>query len=60
MFSIVWQESGGPAVTAPEKIGFGGTLIERSLPGAKVHRNFAQGGVICTVEIELPEEPENG
>jgi PAS domain S-box-containing protein len=30
-FDLVWQESGGPLVTPPERKGFGSTLIERSL-----------------------------
>lgn len=30
--NIVWTESGGPAVTAPTRRGFGSTIIERSIP----------------------------
>jgi two-component system CheB/CheR fusion protein len=60
LFKLVWQESGGPAVTAPKRVGFGGSLIERSLPAALVHREFAREGVNCTIELELPEEQENG
>jgi two-component sensor histidine kinase len=29
---LTWTESGGPAVTAPTRRGFGSTLIERSIP----------------------------
>lgn len=29
---VVWQESGGPIVTAPSQTGFGSALISRSLP----------------------------
>jgi light-regulated signal transduction histidine kinase (bacteriophytochrome)/CheY-like chemotaxis protein len=29
---LSWRESGGPAVTAPTRRGFGSTLIERSIP----------------------------
>ncbi len=29
---ISWKESGGPAVTAPTRRGFGSTIIERSIP----------------------------
>ena len=29
---IHWSESGGPAVTAPRRRGFGSTIIERSIP----------------------------
>jgi len=58
-FKVSWKESGGPPVTVPERIGFGGTLIERSLPGAIVRREFAREGLSCTIELELPEEQEN-
>jgi two-component system, chemotaxis family, CheB/CheR fusion protein len=56
LFRLTWQESGGPPVTVPERTGFGGSLIERGLPGAIVHREFAREGVTCTIELELPEE----
>jgi light-regulated signal transduction histidine kinase (bacteriophytochrome) len=29
---IAWRETGGPAVQAPERRGFGSTIIERSIP----------------------------
>jgi two-component system CheB/CheR fusion protein len=58
LFKVNWRESDGPPVTAPEKIGFGGSLIERSLPGATVHRQFAREGVTCAIELELPREED--
>ena len=60
LFRVTWRESGGPPVTAPEKRGFGGSLIERSLAGATVRREFARSGVVCTIELELPEDRGNG
>jgi two-component system CheB/CheR fusion protein len=60
LLRVAWQESGGPPVTAPTRRGFGGSLIERSLPGAIVHRNFVREGLICTIELQLPEELESG
>jgi two-component system CheB/CheR fusion protein len=30
---IEWRELGGPAVTPPDKRGFGSQLVERGLPG---------------------------
>jgi two-component system CheB/CheR fusion protein len=54
LFRVIWRETGGPRVSAPKRTGFGGTLIERSLPGANVRREFDAGGVICTIEVELP------
>ena len=60
LFSMIWRESGGPPVDRPERKGFGGTLIERGLAGATVKREFAREGLICTIELELPKDPENG
>ncbi|EAR50435.1 hypothetical protein OG2516_08858 [Oceanicola granulosus HTCC2516] len=31
-FTLAWRESGGPAVVAPTRQGFGTTIIERSIP----------------------------
>jgi len=50
MFEILWQESGGPPVSAPAAQGFGQTLIARSLKrgeesGATVE--FAPDGILC-------------
>lgn len=56
MLNVAWQESGGPPVVAPKKNGFGGILIEQSLPAAVVHREFAPGGLSCTIELELVED----
>ncbi|GAA3065179.1 hypothetical protein GCM10010520_11210 [Rhizobium viscosum] len=58
-FRVTWQESGGPPVMEPEKTGFGGSLIARSLPGATVHREFASAGLTCTIELELPEDRDD-
>ncbi|HEX3993514.1 MAG TPA: chemotaxis protein CheB [Acetobacteraceae bacterium] len=60
VFRVTWRESGGPPVTAPDKRGFGGTLIERSLAGATVRREFARSGLVCTIELELPEDRGDG
>ena len=54
--ALVWQESGGPAVTPPANRGFGSTLIERALAmetggGAMIH--YLPAGVVC--EVSLPE-----
>ena len=56
---ITWQESGGPPVIPPAKTGFGGTLIERGLPGATVHRDFMPEGLLCRIELELGEEEDD-
>ncbi|MFC1455148.1 PAS domain-containing protein [Microvirga arabica] len=47
-----WEESGGPAVVAPTRRGFGTRLIERSLAqdlDGEVQIEFAPTGVVCTV-----------
>ena len=48
-----WRESGGPPVTHPTSAGFGSTLIERGMPGAKVERRFDPRGVTCTIELDV-------
>ncbi|PDT53649.1 MULTISPECIES: chemotaxis protein CheB [Sinorhizobium] len=58
--AVTWEERGGPPVESPAEQGFGGVLIEKSLPGATVHRDFRPDGVVCTIEIKLPESPQNG
>ncbi|MDX0445283.1 PAS domain S-box protein [Sinorhizobium medicae] len=58
---VIWQERGGPPVEPPSEQGFGGVLIEKSLPGSTVHRDFQPDGVVCTIDIELPEiRPDGG
>jgi two-component sensor histidine kinase len=54
--AIDWIESGGPAVTAPEKRSFGTNLIERSLGAFRGSANldFAPKGLVC--RIRLPRD----
>lgn len=51
---LVWRETGGPAVRAPEKIGFGQTVIARGL-GSSAARptavEFAASGLICQMTL---------
>ncbi len=45
---IDWVESGGPAVTAPTRRGFGSTIIERSIPydlGGQAEVNYRLAGL---------------
>jgi two-component system CheB/CheR fusion protein len=35
-------------------------LIDSVIPGAHVRREFRPEGLVCTVEVELPETPEYG
>ncbi|HEY8615700.1 HWE histidine kinase domain-containing protein [Phenylobacterium sp.] len=52
---VVWQETGGPAVTAPSRRGFGTTVLERALGGAvggETRLDWRAVGLRC--ELELP------
>jgi two-component sensor histidine kinase len=54
-YSILWQESGGPAITAvPERRGFGSTLSERvaSLQlDAALGREWRERGLVVSLVI---------
>lgn len=51
---IVWQEDGGPTVVAPEKMGFGQTVIARGL-GQSGHQptkvEFRPEGLVCRMYL---------
>jgi two-component system CheB/CheR fusion protein len=55
LLKFAWTESGGPAVRTPSSDGFGTTLIESAVPGAQVKREFRPEGLVCTIEVALPE-----
>jgi two-component sensor histidine kinase len=48
-----WRESGGPTVSEPQKLGFGTTLIDRSLATAKVTGRYLRDGFHCTIEFDV-------
>lgn len=53
---LVWTESRGPSVRAPERRGFGSLVIERNLSrslDAEVDLSFAPDGVRCRVVIPV-------
>ena len=55
---ILWQESGGPDVSVPERRGFGSMVIERNLPrslDAQVDLAFAPGGVSCRILLPVTQ-----
>jgi len=59
--TVIWRERGGPKTAVePKTKGFGSELIERAIPNATVKREFATGGVICTIEVPLPKTPAAG
>jgi two-component sensor histidine kinase len=56
---IRWQEEDGPPVVTPARKGFGSRLIERWLGPQLEGRatlSFAPTGVVCDIEILLPQE----
>jgi two-component sensor histidine kinase len=55
---MIWEESGGPGVIAPEQRGFGTLVIERHLPrslDSEVHLEFAPGGVSCRINVPVTQ-----
>jgi two-component system CheB/CheR fusion protein len=58
--TVIWSETGGPPVQPPKTSGFGGVLIENGLPQAVVRREFRPEGLVCTMEMPVPEGSENG
>jgi two-component system CheB/CheR fusion protein len=54
LLTVVWRESGGPPSRRPETVGFGTALIEKGIPDATVNRDFGPHGMVCTIELTLP------
>lgn len=53
---LVWDESGGPMISAPTRSGFGRTLIERSVVyqlEGRATQEFRSSGLLCRMEIPL-------
>ena len=50
---ITWRERGGPPVVVPLSRGFGSTLIEKSLPEAKIETIYEPEGLTCKIELSL-------
>jgi two-component sensor histidine kinase len=58
--TLDWTEQGGPPVAAPERRGFGRTLIERSVAyelDGSAELTFASGGVRCHIQVPLRAGP---
>jgi two-component sensor histidine kinase len=56
ILKLRWEETGGPAVIAPERRGFGLRLIEHGLGrelGGAVRVDFAPDGLICEWDMRL-------
>ena len=54
LLTVVWRESGGPRSRRPETTGLGTALIEKGIPEATVSRDFGSEGMVCTLELSLP------
>jgi two-component sensor histidine kinase len=51
-----WREAGGPTVTAPERRGFGTSLIQRGLTaqlGGSAEIEYAADGIRCRLECPV-------
>jgi two-component sensor histidine kinase len=64
---LTWTEAGGPAVVAPERLGFGRIMLERLVPRAlngEASLDFAPSGFAWTLTVPLkalqPDEPQLG
>jgi two-component sensor histidine kinase len=55
---IEWHETGGPAVAAPPKLGYGTNLIRELIPhelGGTVNLAFATDGVRCEINVPIDQ-----
>jgi two-component sensor histidine kinase len=63
VFHLDWVESGGPAVAAPVRTGFGRNTIEQSLAQAidgRVSLDFAPAGLVCRIVAPVSERLGRG
>jgi two-component sensor histidine kinase len=59
--NIQWRETGGPAVSAPDRRGFGSRLIERNVRhdlAGTVERHYSSDGFTADISIPLTKEAE--
>lgn len=55
---VTWRETGGPAVTAPARKGFGTLLLEQMLSqsgGLRVRLDYRPEGLHCELSVELAQ-----
>jgi two-component system CheB/CheR fusion protein len=57
--TVTWEEQDGPAVRQPDKEGFGTSLISKAVPGAHVTIDYRPQGLVCKIELKLPESGPN-
>jgi PAS domain S-box-containing protein len=57
---IDWEESGGPLVNAPERLGFGSRLLQQGITRqfkGSARLDYDPSGLRCRMEIPLPSIP---
>jgi PAS domain S-box-containing protein len=57
---VIWREIGGPAITAPERQGFGSRLISTLVSaelGTSVDMRFEASGLVCEFDGPLQKKP---
>jgi two-component system, chemotaxis family, CheB/CheR fusion protein len=59
VLKVIWEENGGPRTAKPTAAGFGSTLIDSAIPGAHVERKFRPTGLVCTIDVVLPEAADD-
>jgi PAS domain S-box-containing protein len=59
---LQWQERDGPAVTVPQRRGFGTSLIEKSLEahGGAASVRYEGEGLTCDITLTLPQSEQSG
>ena len=57
---VLWRETGSPSGKTRGARGLGSALIENGIPNATVNREFRPDGLVCTIELPLPEAEEHG
>ncbi|MBV8393954.1 MAG: sensor histidine kinase, partial [Alphaproteobacteria bacterium] len=60
---LCWEETEGPAVSAPVHRGFGSRMIERGLATelqGSARIDFAPQGVVCTIDAPLEAIRDDG
>jgi two-component sensor histidine kinase len=58
---INWQETGGPPVSEPQRLGFGSRLLQHGIARqfkGSTRLDYDPSGLRCTMEIPLPSTPE--
>ena len=53
---LVWHERGGASPSKAPPPGLGSDLIDHAIPGASVHRELYQDGLVCTIQLTLIDQ----